>query len=131
MILINKLSVNTVVLTLSEKTTLDPVFYLFEFIKDGSPGTAFTFTAQDTSSNKYRYNQFYIEDGPIEDRLNGVVDFEIGKYQYNVYEQSSATNLVVANAGDRVENGRVEVKSSAQIAKEFNQNQTVIKQFNG
>lgn len=131
MILINKLSVNTVVLTLSEKTTLDPVVYLFEFIKDGSPGTCVTFISQDVSVNKYRYNQFLIEDSPVSAPLTGKLDFEIGKYQYNIYEQSSTTNLIVANSGGLVETGRVEVKTSSAVIKEFNQQQTIIKQFNG
>lgn len=129
MILIKKNSVNLVLLTLLEKTTIDPVFYLFEFWKEGSPGTRKTFLSNDSSTNTGRYNEFYIEENTTEDTLNGIISLETGDWFYNVYEQSSSTNLIVASSGGLVENGRVQVKEDKAPLIAFNEQQKVILGF--
>jgi len=131
MILINKTSSNTVCLTLSEKTTLTTAVYLFEFIKDGSPGIVKSFIAQDIAINKYRINEFVITESATENLLTGTISLNDGKYQYNVYEQVSSTNLTPSLALNKIETGRVEVKSIAAAIPAFNGQQTNIKQFNG
>ena len=60
MILLNRSSSNNSVFTLYEKTTLSPVYYLFEFI-DEDTNTSKLFTGVDISTNKPRYNEFVIE----------------------------------------------------------------------
>ena len=61
MILIRKNSVNNNILTLSEKTTLNNVVYLFEIINDQTKNNIY-FIAQDISGNKERFNEFNITD---------------------------------------------------------------------
>lgn len=130
MITINKGEVNTVILTLAEKTTIEGPTYLFEFIKEGSPGTKKYFIAEDISVNPLRNNEFEIEEGTPEDTLNGKISLNAGQYLYNVYEQASTTNLDPTGLSI-VENGRVEIKTTATVLPEFNGQQTVIKAFNG
>jgi hypothetical protein len=130
MILINKNSVNTCILTLSERTTLTNVKYLFEFTNDSTKQTK-TFLCADVSTNKLRYNEFLIEENTTENLLIGKVSLTIGDWKYNIYEQTSTTNLVVANSGALVENGKIEVKGTSTDLAEFTSEQTIYKEFNG
>ena len=130
MILINKNSVNTCILTLSERTTLTNAKYLFEFTNDSTKQVK-TFICADVSTNKLRYNEFLIEENATENLLIGKVSLTIGDWKYNIYEQTSSTNLVVANSGALVENGKVEVKGTSTNLAEFTSEQTIYTEFNG
>ena len=133
MILLNRSSTNKSVFTLFEKTTLTPVYYLFEFT-DGDTNTSKLFTGVDISTNKPRYNEFVIEltEG-VEDLLNSVINLQVnGYYTYKVYEQSSATNLLVANAGAIVELGKVKVDGiKLPIIKEYTEQPNTKTVYNG
>ena len=111
MILLNKDTTNKVIVTLSELVTLDPVYFLFEFISDDTK-QAKMFIAEDISTNTCRYNEFDIVlTDSTEDLLNGVINLETnGYYKYNIYEQSSNTNLDPTLAGDLLERGKVYLK---------------------
>lgn len=129
MILINKNSANTCILTLSERTTLTNAKYLFEFINDSTKETK-TFLCADISTNKERCNEFVITENTTENLLTGTVSLTIGDWKYNIYEQTSTTNLVVANSGAKVENGKVEVKGTSTNLAEFTNAQATYKEFN-
>lgn len=129
MILINKNSANTCILTLSERTTLTNAKYLFEFINDSTKETK-TFLCADISNNKERCNEFVITENATENLLTGTVSLTIGDWKYNIYEQTSTTNLVVANSGAKVENGKVEVKGTSTNLAEFTNTQATYKEFN-
>ena len=133
MILLNRSSTNNSVFTLFEKTTLSPAYYLFEFI-DEDTNTSKLFTGVDISTNKPRYNEFVIEltEG-VEDLLNSVINLQVnGYYTYKVYEQSSATNLLVANAGAIVELGKVKVDGiKLPIIKEYTEQPNTKTVYNG
>ena len=130
MILINKNATNIVVLTLAERTTLTNVVYLFEFIKDGSTGNPKYFIAQDLSTNKLRYNEFHIIESTTESLLIGRVNLDVADYKYNIYEQVSTTNLSPSGL-NKVEEGKVQVKTNAVSLSEFNGQQNTIVSFNG
>ena len=129
MILINKNSSNTCILTLSERTTLSNAKYLFEFINDSTKQVK-TFISADISTNKERCNEFVIIENTTENLLTGTVSLTVGDWKYNIYEQTSSTNLIVANSGALVENGKVEVKGTATNLAEFTSEQTTYKEFN-
>jgi hypothetical protein len=96
---------NKVALTLTENVTLSSPYYLFE-ITNTQTKVVTTFIAADTSLYTYRYNLFLITVKENPNRLLGEVDLQLGgDYQYNVYEQESSTNLLVADTGDKLENG--------------------------
>lgn len=92
MVSIVKASANTVVVTLEEKTTLSPVYYLFEFVNDQSSDTQYCIPT-DASLYTYRYNKFTITEKTSPTALSGEVELQTGFGKYYVYEQSSATNL--------------------------------------
>lgn len=130
MILINKNSSNEVVLTLSEKTSITNPTYLFEFINDATKEIK-TFISADFSNNKERFNIFNIIETSTEVPLTGHVSLTVGNWKYNIYQQSSTTNLVVANSGGLVENGRVDVVGTDSELNSFNGEQIIYKEFNG
>jgi hypothetical protein len=111
MILFNKNAVNNICPTLYEKTTLDPVYYLFEFENDQTKVKYYCIPTE-LSTELLRYNEFDIEDKTNPVALNGEVDLPIGTYTYKVYEQSSSTNLDPTGL-DVVEEDILQVKDSS------------------
>jgi hypothetical protein len=63
--------------------------------------------------------------------LTGRVSLSVGNWKYNIYQQTSTTNLVVANSGAKVENGRVDVVGTDSELNSFNGEQIIYKEFNG
>lgn len=128
MILINKNTTNTVILTLSEKTTLTNAVYLFEVINDMSNEVK-CFIADDISTNKLRYNEFEFIENVTEDLLNGTFSLELsGFYKYNVYEQISTTNLDPLLALNLIDKGKLNVVSQLSSYPVYtgNQNTTIV-----
>lgn len=130
-ILINKNSTNNRILTLSEKTTLTNAVYLFEVINDQS-GTVKCFIANDISANPVRYNEFNLIENATENLLNGIFELELsGFYTYNIYEQTSTTNLNPLLATNLIETGKLEVPDNTAELTRYNGNQTQTIVFNG
>ena len=131
MITINRGETNTVILTLSEKTTIEDAVYLFEFINDQSGKTKY-FIAQDISTNKIRFNQFVIEENNTESLLMGVVKLDqLDYWKYTIREQESTTNLDPDLSGGIVEIGKVLVLETQSEIPTFTSVQNEIKVFNG
>lgn len=131
MILITKNTTNTAILTLSEKTTIATPVYLFEVLNDQT-NISKCFIAQDISNNPERYNEFYIIDNVTELPLVGQVDFGyIGFYKYNIYEQSSTTNLDPLLATNLIDNGKLKVIESVTSLPEYTGNQTTYVVYGG
>jgi hypothetical protein len=103
---------SNIALTLTEKVTLSPVYFLFEFKNDTS-NTKYYVISADTSTETERYNLFSITEG-VDDQLNGsVILGDSGFYTYTVYEQSSSSNLDPSGL-DIVENGKMKLLGTAQ-----------------
>jgi hypothetical protein len=123
--IIQKNTVNTCVFSLAERTTLTPVYYLFAF-KNTQDDTVLTFTCTDISVNKLRYNEFEIEETQSEDRLTGKITLDLtGSYTYEIYEQSSSTNLDLASTGNLVEIGKIDVKGAEVEDETFTETRTI------
>ena len=116
MIRITKASSNTIAVTLSEKCTLTTPYFLFSFICDQTQKESL-FVAQDvsTTDERVRFNKFVIvEKASNPNPLIGEVTLSTTSwYSYTIYEQTSATNLVVANTTGIVETGKVFVNTTA------------------
>ena len=128
MILINKNTTNTVILTLSEKTTLTNAKYLFEVTNDMSNEVK-CFIAADISTNKLRYNEFEFIENVTENLLIGTFSLTLsGFYKYNVYEQASTTNLDPLLALNLIDKGKLNVVSQLSDYPVYtgNENNTVV-----
>ena len=93
MLVLTKNSANTIRVSLAELSTLSNPVYLIEFISDTSLIST-TCIAPDTSSYPARYNEFTITEQTSPDGLLAQILLEpVGFFTYNIYEQTSATNL--------------------------------------
>lgn len=126
--IINKGQNNFLIFTLSEKVTLTNPYYLFSF-KHQVLMSSVNFIASDVSGFPIRYNKFLITEttGTV-NLTSGVVSLpETGFYEYAIYEQTSSSNLNVANITGLLEIGMVKVESNVPIYNEYdNQNKTII-----
>lgn len=131
MILITKNTTNNIILTLAEKTTLTNVVYLFEIINNASSEVK-CFIAEDISPNPIRYNEFNLIENTTEDLLNGTFELELsGFYKYNIYEQTSTTNLDPAIATNLIETGKLNVTSTIAELEQYDGNPTQTVVYNG
>lgn len=107
MITINKGQVNEVWLTLAEYTTISNPRYLFVFTNDTTKKEV-RFICSFTSNAEY--SVFNITESNTPNFLNGVVTLNpTGFWSYEVYQQSSATNLDPSLSQGKVESGKVQV----------------------
>lgn len=86
---------NNIPLTLEEKVTLDPVYFLFEFQNDQTKVKYYCICADVSVAGaaRERSNLFNITEG-VDDPLNSsIVLGNVGRYTVTVWEQSSNTNL--------------------------------------
>lgn len=115
MIYIAKNSLNNIVLTLTESSSLSSPYYLFEFISDwqlGDNKTSLFFTTPDVSLFQDRYNLFHLYESPTGSTSGGInlpLNLENGQYSYNVYESSAQTISISATTGVVIESGRMVV----------------------
>ena len=118
MILINKNSNNYLWLTLAEKTTLSNPTYLFKFTNDLTKECVRFICSANLSTNTQRYDEFLItETSGTNNYTSGVITLSpTGFWKYEVYEQSSTTNLNEALSTGLVESGKVNVQGTATIS---------------
>jgi len=126
--IINKGQNNFLVFTLTEKVTINNPYYLFSFKHQVLMSTV-NFIASDVSGFPTRYNKFLITEttGTV-NLTSGIVSLpETGFYEYAIYEQTSSSNLNVANAEGLLEIGMVKVESPVPVVNAYdNQNKTII-----
>ena len=118
MIFLEQNTINKTVLTLSELTTIENAFFLFEFVSDDTNESKI-FTGVDISINLSRYNEFNIElTAGSEDLLNSIVKLPLkGFYKYNIYSQVTEGNLDINNVTELVEVGKVYVNDTVKPIK--------------
>jgi hypothetical protein len=124
MILINRTQANTIVVTLKEKQTLEAPYFLFVF-KNEQSNTMSACVSTDISLFTYRYNQFVITETNMPNNLNSEVELAIpGFYQYEIYEQTSSTNLNPALATNLLECGKAKVYETQSGIPQFTSTET-------
>ena len=101
MLQINKAETKSWYLTLSEKTTIANPTYLFS-LTHRLTNNAYNFILSDTSSYPTRYNEFELTEGTT-------VTLDAGEYLYQIYAQTSPSNLDPTLANELVEEGIVKV----------------------
>ena len=108
MIYINKGEVNSIVLTLSEVSTFQPVYYLFVFQNEMNPeADPILFTNVDTSPYPERFNLFYLDE-PVD------VELMKGQYTYSVYESHIyPPESIEDTTGVVIEEGRMVVSGAS------------------
>lgn len=134
MLLINKNSNNTLILTLTEKITLTTPVYLFRFINDIEK-TEVSFIAADLSEYTRRYNQFLItETSGVNTLTSGVITLSpLGFWRYEVYEQTSSSNLnylLSLTPNKPIEVGKLRVVGTEKVFIKHNEADKTFKTYN-
>ena len=106
MILLQENTSNIVVLTLTEKTTINAPTYLFRFVNKQT-NVEYVCIQSDTSVFKSRYNKFTITtQTTTPNPLLGQLKLSLGdEYEYYIYAQVSTTNLDYKLSNEKVESG--------------------------
>ena len=110
MLVINKNSNNTLILTLTEKVTIASPTFLFKLTNDLTRESVL-FLSANLSSYKDRYDKFLITEtsGTI-NASSGVINLNpTGFWKYQIFEQASTSNLLESATGSMVENGKIKV----------------------
>ena len=119
---------NTVVLTLSEKSTLLSPEYLIEFTSNlAGSKTSKVVALTDISDYIESYNKFIITESNTEDLQNSIVYLSpVGKWSYIVYEMESSSprNMNTADAVGIVETGICEVEGVDEVRNVFDEDET-------
>lgn len=121
MLLINKNLNNTLILTLTEKVTIASPTFLFKFTNDLTRESVL-FISANLSSYKDRYDKFLITEtsGNI-NVSSGVINLNpTGFWKYEIFEQSSPTNLLESATGSKIENGKLKVIGTATTQTVYN-----------
>ncbi len=107
MISLQRNVINTVVLTLTEKSSLLNPHYLFHLRYCSNLSINKYFIANDLSSYKSRYNLFEITEHSIENLTGGTVSLNSGMWDYFIYEQVDPHNLDLSGTtGQIIEQGK-------------------------
>ena len=108
MIYSDKGEVNTIVLTLTEVSTLSNPYYLFVFDNEMDVTDApILFTTADISTWKERFNMFLLDE-PVD------VILVKGQYRYQVYESTIPPTSIQDTTGVVIEEGRMVVSGAIQ-----------------
>jgi hypothetical protein len=115
---------NELHLTLDENQTLSypSVWFLFEFIKEGTGEKFYSICTDNTADASYRtrFNHIDLLELPTSDPTASEITLPYtGTYTYNVYEQTSNTNLNPANANKLLETGLCKVYAATTYRKTF------------
>ena len=118
MIIINKNSINTLALTLLEKSEFPNQYtYNLFVIENAESGQEKIFTGVKYTSDNIRYEKFYItESATTENLLDGLINItgNTEQWNYKVYESltsfSADTLSISATTGNIIEQGRLLVK---------------------
>lgn len=110
MLVVNKNSNNTFILTLNEKQTLASPYFLMRCVSDYNRTEKAFVLATDLSSYTTRYNQFLFTESTTEVLTSGTATLNpSGWWTYYVYEQTSSsnTNYLLASNTVPLEIGRI------------------------
>ena len=103
---------NSVVFTLTEKTTLSSPYFLVVFNNLATNELVYAI-CPDTSTQTTRYNLLTIIESNTSIPLSGQVKLVEGIYQYKVYEQTSSSNLDPSLSTSLVETGLLKSTTTA------------------
>ena len=102
MLVIEKAESKNWYLTLTEKVTIANPYFLFAFTHRLTNEVT-TVILSDISTHKERYNEFAVVEG-------STFTLDAGEFEYQVYAQTSSSNLSPALANELVESGILKVE---------------------
>lgn len=110
---------NTLVFTLTERVTLDNVYFLARLQSRSSNVVKRFILPPNISGFTDRYDQFVITESSSEILTSGTVSLETGQHFYRIYEQSSDTNLNEQLSSTLLEEGIILVETNGDTYKSY------------
>ena len=121
MIRIQKAQANNIVLTLQEKTTIAPVFYLLVLFSNQDHDEKVVNLVTNISTDTMRYDEFVVTENDTEDLPNGIVSLDATTYDYFVWE---STSVDYADKVSIVESGKCVVIGDATVVSTYTDKKT-------
>jgi hypothetical protein len=112
MLIVNKNSVNDLVVTLIERQTLISPYYLVSVESHQSKVKTNCICASLSSNSRYDLIRLTESGSTSVDAVNGIVNLELGFNTYSIFEQSSSSNLDETLADNFLEKGIIYVSGS-------------------
>lgn len=128
MLKIQKNTINNLTVTVSERTTLDPAYYLLGLFSKDNHDTKIIRLTGDTSTNPNRYNVFQLKEVPAvdEDLEIGWVNLQPGfSYDYTIYQTSSTSGTSINGAGP-IERGLLKVNGTGSTSATFTETNNIV-----
>jgi hypothetical protein len=128
MLKITKNSVNTIYCTVTEKTTLDPAYYLLSLYSNDNRDTKVLRLSGDSSTNTERWNIFTVEEVVVADEDLELAKVNLiagGTYDYTIYQTSSTSGTSISGAGI-VERGLLKVSNPSTVESTINTGNTIV-----
>ena len=119
---------NTLILTLTERVTLATPYFLMRLQSRSTNEVKRVILASNLSSSTSRYDQFTLTESTTEVLTSGTVSLTAGDWYYEIYEQSSSTNLLETNSSvvGLLEKGILRVLGTGDTYKDPQQTDTYI-----
>ena len=112
---------NTVIFTLTERVTISSPYFLMKCTSRSSRTTKIFILASNQSSYTERYDKFTITESANEILTSGTVELKpTGDWDYEIYQQASASNLNVVNSGILLEQGIIRVIGTGDTTTYYN-----------
>jgi CBS domain-containing protein len=128
MLKITKNQSNPLYVTVTEKTTLDPAYYIMSLYSKDNRDTKVLRFSGDSSTNIERWNIFEVTEVPVadEDLENAKINLLAGgTYDYTIYQTSNFSGTSVQGAGI-VERGLLKVSDPSTSASTYSASNNII-----
>lgn len=116
MLKIQKDQANNITCTLSEKTTIAPVYYYLEVTSNENNTSKAVYLGTDSSTATERYNKFSITEAATDDLDNSQINLPTGSYDYFAWECSAQS---FTNKVSIVESGKLIVEGTTSAVSTF------------
>lgn len=128
MLKIQKNQSNNLVVTVTEKTTISPAYYLLGLRSNDNMSTTVVRLTGNTSPNIERYDKFVLDEVSLinQNLENARINLEAGStYDYSIYQTSAISGTSVTGL-TIVERGLLKVSNPITTATTFNSPRTII-----
>jgi len=109
-IVITKNKVNSIYVTLAERSRVSNAYYLF-VLKNKFDDSDVLFSVQDENAPNMRFNLLEIEDVISPNNLLGQCNLVAGEWTYKVYESAAQTLDINDTTGEVLQQGLIIVKN--------------------
>lgn len=127
MLKITKNQANNLIVTVTEKTTITPAYYLLSLYSNDNMSTKVVRLTGNTSPNIVRYDKFVLSEVPLnqENLETAKINLNPGTYDYIFYATTGSTGTTITNA-EVTETGLLKVLGSSSAQTIYTSSKNII-----